>query len=96
MKPYFQEWMHSVCLFTVVVTKGCKGLFRALLNTGTEWNGTEYTGKRWNETEWTRMVPEYTATSQNDGGMKRNGQEWYRNIPEQARTTLQRREKTLV
>ena len=85
-----------LCLFTVVATKGCKGLFRALLNTGTEWNGTEYTGTRRNETEWTRMVPEYTATSRNDGGMKRNGQEWYRNIPEQARMTLQRREKTLV
>ena len=37
-----------------------------LLNTGTEWNGTEYTGIRRNETEWTRMVPEYTGTSWND------------------------------
>ena len=43
---------------------------RALLNTGTERNGTEYTG-----------------TTQNDAGMKRNGQEWYRNIPERAGMT---------
>ena len=42
------------------------------------------------------MVPEYTGTSRNDGGMKRNGQEWYANIPERAGMTPRRREKTLV
>ena len=94
---------------TLVVTQRSHA-WRALLNTGTEWNGTEYTGTwrnemewtrmvpEWwrNETEWTRMVPEYTETSRNDGGMKRNVQEWYRNIPERAGMTPLRREKTLV
>ena len=37
--------------------------------------------------EWTRMVPECTGTSRNDGGIKWNGQEWYRNIPERGRMT---------
>ena len=51
----------------------------ALLNTGTKLHGTEYTGTRRNETEWTRMVPEYTATSRNNGGMDKNGTGIYRN-----------------
>ena len=44
----------------------------ALLKTGTEWNGTEYTGTRRNETKWTRIVPECSGTSYNDTAMKRN------------------------
>ena len=44
----------------------------ALLKTGTEWNGAEYTG-----------------TSRNDAGMRRNGQEYYRNEAERAGMTPQ-------
>ena len=92
-----------ILLFLCLWSLFCVISDRALLNTGTEWNGTEYTGISRNipergrmTPEWTRMVPECTGTSRNDGEIKRNGQEWYRNIPERAGMTPQRREKTLV
>ena len=52
---------------------------RALLNTGTDWNRTEYTGVK----------------RQNDAGMKRNGQEWYRNVLERAGMTREYTEMSL-
>ena len=55
---------------------------RALLNTGTEWNGME-------RNRIYRNKPEYTRTRQNDAGMKRNGQEWYRNVPERPGMTAE-------
>ena len=51
-------------------------------------NGTEYTGIY-------RNKPEYTGTSQNEAGMKRNGQEWYRNVPERAGMTPEYTEMSL-
>ena len=52
----------------------------ALLNTGTEWNGTEYTGMSRNIPERGRMTPEWKGMDKNGTGMYRNEPEWHRNI----------------
>ena len=58
----------------------------ALLNTGTEWNGTEYTGTRQNDAgmkrnaqEWCRNVPERAGMTAEWNGMDKNGTGIYRN-----------------
>jgi len=61
-------WVHST-LFA-----------RALLNTGTEWSGTDYTGMSRNIPERERITSEWNGMDKNGTGMYRNEPEWHRNI----------------
>ena len=69
----------------------------ALLNTGTEWNGTEYTGISRNKperagmtAEWNGMDKNGTGTSRNDTGIYWNEPEWECNQHEYGQLNLKR------
>ena len=61
---------------------------RALLNTETEWNETEYTGINRNEPEWNGMDKNGTGTSRNDPGIYWNEPEWECNQHEYGQLNL--------